>query len=89
MFKNLLRAMNLYLTEPECTDLLTILDPHSLGSFHISALTESLVNLMTGTLQPFKLEEALRKLDMDEDGRLHIDELRYFVDTHGDQLQEW
>ncbi len=89
MFRNLLRAMNLYLTEPECTDLLTILDPHSLGSFHISALTESLVNLMTGTLQPFKLEEALRKLDMDEDGRLHIDELRYFVDTHGDQLQEW
>jgi hypothetical protein len=50
LMRNLLRAMNLYLTEPECTDLLTILDPHSLGSFHVSGLCESLINLMTGSL---------------------------------------
>jgi hypothetical protein len=35
LLRNLLRAMNLYMTEPECGDLLTILDPHSLGSFNV------------------------------------------------------
>jgi hypothetical protein len=35
LLKNLLRAMNLYMTEPEFTDLMTILDPHSLGSFNV------------------------------------------------------
>ncbi len=42
--------MNLYLGESESNDLLIILDPHSLGSIHVSALSEALVNLMTSNL---------------------------------------
>jgi hypothetical protein len=42
--------MNLYLADVEYADLAIILDPHSLGSLHVSALSESLVNLMTSSL---------------------------------------
>jgi Ca2+-binding EF-hand superfamily protein len=31
----------------------------------------------------------LSALDIDKDGMLNVDELRYFVDTHGDQMSEW
>ncbi len=77
--------MNLYMNEAEINDLQIILDPHSLGSFHVSALSQSLVNFMTG-YDPLSLTEALRKLDLDHDGKLQVDELRYFVEKYGDEL---
>jgi len=43
---------------------------------------------MTG-YDPLGLTDALRRLDLDKDGKLQIDELRYFVEKYGDELQEW
>ncbi len=63
-----------------------ILDPQALGSFHVSGLTKALVNMMTGVFDRGRLEEALRKLDIDGDGKIHVDELRYFIEVYGTQM---
>ncbi len=45
--------------------------------------------MMTGVFDGRRLEEALRKLDLDNDGKIHVDELRYFIEVYGSELQEW
>lgn len=45
--------------------------------------------MMTGVYDGRRLEEALRKLDLDNDGKIHVDELRYFIEVYGSELQEW
>ena len=45
--------------------------------------------MMTGVFDGRRLEEALRKLDFDNDGKIHVDELRYFIEVYGSEMQEW
>ena len=81
--------MNLLLSDQELHELRAILDPQTLGSFHVSGLSRALVNMMAGVYDGQRLCEALREMDLDGDGKLHVDELRYFVEKYGSQLEEW
>jgi Ca2+-binding EF-hand superfamily protein len=45
--------------------------------------------LLSGVYDRQILIEALKKLDINEDGLIHVDEMRYFVDMYGETLQEW
>ncbi len=86
VLRNLLRSINLLLSKAEITDLSALLDPHGLGSFHVSGLSQALTNLMGGGYDRLKLEDALKKLDLDQDGKIHVDELRYFIEMYGPAL---
>jgi Ca2+-binding EF-hand superfamily protein len=44
---------------------------------------------MTGVYDRHRLQEALLKMDLDHDGKIHIDELRYFIEVYGTEMQEW
>jgi len=81
--------MNLLLSDQELQELRAILDHQTLGSFHVSGLCRALVNMMAGVYDGQRLTEALKAMDLDGDGKLHVDELRYFVEKYGHQLEEW
>ena len=63
-----------------------MIDPHYLGSFAEHKLVTALINYMT-RYDENKLEESLKELDTDCDGKISVEELEYFLKSWGDQLQ--
>ena len=55
----------------------------------MSALSTALGNLLTGVFDRAKLEEALKQIDVDGDGLVHVDEIRWITEKYGEQMQDW
>ena len=64
MLLHLLETMDLSLSKDEFVDVITVLDPNQIGSFHQIALVQTLVVLMTLFDKP-KLMAALHSVDLD------------------------
>ena len=71
MLSQILWSMDLLLSRDEIADLSSVLDPSHIGSFHQSALVQTLVVLMT-LFDKRELTRALNSVDLDRDGMLDI-----------------
>jgi Ca2+-binding EF-hand superfamily protein len=76
--RNILRSINIVMSEEEVRDLELLLDPHSIGSLGRAWLVGALANLL-GAYDPARTAEALEAMDTDADGRIPLEEFEAMI----------